>query len=1093
MRFAAYTCLLLALAAGLALAGPTVDMVPTTTPPQLDGRLTDAAWQGKPRLTGFVLNRDSQPASAQTEVILTYDDANLYLGARALEPDLTKLVTQASAAEASRVWSDDALELFVDALHNGYSFFHLGVTAAGITAAQQATVRGGTDIEPGPTVATGREAGAWTVELALPWRALGVHPVAGEIWGLNVCRSRPHAREYGSWSGVQGGYGQPQYFGEARFNAANGLVVTTRGLAAPEGNANQRNVLAGTLQATGAGRLTASVNSTARAAGATQTVPVTTGATVAFEVPYQVAGAEGEQLQFAVALDGRKLYAQTVPVRRVTQARVWQTERPVYQELWGKTGPGLGSRGVIMWAHAIVDYEMGVYCLKYAEPWVLEDQYATAARHNLRFIMNADLLPRNTFRARDYADKYGLKFVLMGNTRAHGEGVPLDGDHGWLIDPANQAVFIQQITDYLQGPYGKYVWAVMTADELQEWQLTLGLQMRAKGPYPYLDQVDCEVREQYGAGKYGLPASPQDKDPFRWIAYRRWYNAQMREFQKRVYQAVKRVAPQVLVIGPDPVASVMPLDYSGYGRYTDLMTNQLYPRHSRWEQDFAWITKTVADLSGKPTLPCAHVENYAGAFTPDEAREMMSQVYRGGGEGFHLYLPDTAGAQRKDHNLKLDRNGSPARWATVMGIVDRAAHDPRPVLPPTRAAILYSNDGHMGEYLGEMKGKEQYRWLFNLLGPIAGGWFKVIDDEQIARGEVKLADYQVIYVPNAEYQRRAVVAALEAYVRGGGKLVVMQPKAFTWDVDGTKLDDVRGALLPATGDNPLHQSVKPTGVGPVRATTQPLALVYGRGMSPSLAGGAQAFLTYEDGQPAAVARPVGRGMVYAFGFEPLWQSTLNNAGWRAYFKAFHSGLGQAVDLPIWRYTFPPVAGADPKPPSGRCLTNNFVMWITNEMVPVRNVATSGTYTYSLPPDLRPDVGGSSNVPFAQGALTNRRHCLDVKDAPYWETFAQFAAGWKTTAPFTITFDLGAPYPLDRVWLMVNGQLPSVTVEGLVQGQWRTLGQCAGLTPENRGDYPAVTIPLDGRAAAVQQMRLSFAEREAGSQLIIPELEIWARE
>ena len=633
----------------------------------------------------------------------------------------------------------------------------------------------------------------------------------------------------------------------------------------------------------------------------------------------------------------------------------------------------------------------------------------------------------------------------------------------------------------------------MTADEFQEWQLSLGLRMRAKGPYPYMDQVDREVRTQYGFGKYGLPTAPEDKNPFRWIAYRRWYNAQMMRFQKRIYEAVKAVAPRVYVIGPDPLAAVMPLHYSGYGRYTDIMTNQLYPRSSRWEQDFAWITKTVADLSGRPTMPCAHVENYASSFTSDETREMMSQVYRGGGQGFHLYLPDTAGAGHLGHDLKLDRNCSPPRWETVMGILDLTTRDLRPALPRPSAAILYSNDGHGGEYLGEMKGREQYRWLFNLLGPIAGTWFRVIDDEQISRGEVDLASWPVIYVPNAEFQRRGVVDALLAYVRRGGKLVVTQPTAFMRGLDGTNLAALRQTLFGKAGQDSPHQIVWVGAAGPAKRMAQPLPVIGGRGASPSLSGGAKAILTYEDGQAAAVARPVGKGTVYYFGFEPMFQGALGSAAWRAYIKAFAKGLGQTADLPIWRYTFPRIPAANIAPPKGQCLTNNSVMWVTNEMVPVNNVATTGTYTYSIPPDLRPDAGGSTNVPFARGNLTNRRTCMDVKDAPYWETFAQFACGWKSTAPFTITFDLGRPYSLDRFWVMFNGHLPATTVEGLVDGQWRLLGQTTGLRPADQGDYPAVTIPLSAKVPPVQRVRLDLGQRDAGALLIIPELEIWARE
>jgi hypothetical protein len=1077
---------------GLAAAPPTVDMVPAAAPPVLDGRLDDAAWQGKPKLSAFVLNKDDATATAQTEVLLTCDDRALYLGVRALEPNLDNLVTQASAAEAVRVWSDDVIEVFLDTRHDRYAYVHLGITANGITAAQRGSARGAADIELGATVATGREAAAWILEVAVPFSGLGAQPQAGEIWGLNLCRGRPKPGEYSSWAGVQGPFGQTDRFGLLRFPAPSGIAIASRGLAAPEGNANGRNVFTGSYRAPAAGTLCVEAASSLLPRLETR-LAATAGQEVLFELPYRVQGAEGEQLRLQVTFADTTLYATTLPVSRLTASRVWITENPLYKELLGDSGPGLAAQGAIMWAHELVGYEMATFCLKYAQPYVLEEYYRNAARRNLRYIMNGDLLPKNTFSARDYADTYGLKFVLLGNTRAHAADRPIEGDYGWLFDPANQEVFLREIRDYLAGPYGKYVWAVMTADEFQEWQLTSGLRLRQKGPYPYLDEVDREVRERFGFGKFGLPTSLEDKDPCRWIAYRRWLNAAMLSFQKRLYETVKDVAPQVLVIGPDPLAAVMPLDYSGYSRYTDLMTNQLYPRHSRWEQDFAWITKTIVDLSGKPTLPCAHVENYGGAFTPDEAREMLSQVYRAGGQGFHLYLPDTAGKQRGRNDLRLDRNGSPPRWETVMGILDLAATTPRPTLPPARAALLYSNDAHMGEYLGEMKGREQYRWLFNLLGPIAGGWFKVIDDEQISRGDVTLSEYEVLYVPHARHQRRAVVQALRQYVQEGGVLVVLQPDAFTWDLDGTRLDDLRTELLGPGSENPRHQTVQATGAGPVKSLAAPLPLTYGRGTSPTLTAGASAILAYEDGQPAAVERTLGKGRVLYFGFDPLYQGTLNSPGWRAFFGALHAGLGQAVDLPIWRFTFPAIPAAEYKPPPGRCLTNNFVRWDTNEMIPLQNVPTAGTYTYSLPPDLRPDEGGTVDVPFAKGNLTDRRTCLDSKDAAYWDELARFAAGWKATGAFTITFDLGEAYPLDRVWLLFSGQLPALRVEGRVADQWRDLGGCSACTPKDKGDFPAVSLALDPQAPSVRQVRLSLGERPAGASLIIPEIEIWARD
>ena len=395
-------------------ATPAADMVAAVVAPRIDGRLDDAVWQGKPRLGSFVLNDGAKPASAQTEVCITYDDRNLYLGVRAIEPNLKRLVTQASAAEASRVWNDDVLELFVDYNHDGYSYFHLGVTAAGIAAAQRGTTMSATDVDPGVTVATGRQADAWTLEIALPFSLIGAKPMAGEVWGLNVCRCRPQGPENSSWTGVQGSFCQAAEFGEIRFPSVSGLTLTNRGLAAPEGNTNHRNVFAGRYRATAAGALTIQVRSTALNTAAEQSVPLTAGEVAGFELPYQVAGEEGELLHLRVTLGNVPLYAKVLPVTRVTVPRVWQTAKPVYRELWGNDGPGMGAKGVIMWSHDIIDYEESVYCLKYAQPFVLEESYANAARRSFRYIMNGDLLPRNTFRARDYADKYGLKFILLG-------------------------------------------------------------------------------------------------------------------------------------------------------------------------------------------------------------------------------------------------------------------------------------------------------------------------------------------------------------------------------------------------------------------------------------------------------------------------------------------------------------------------------------------------------------------------------------------------------------------------------------------------------------------------------------------------------
>jgi hypothetical protein len=257
-------------------------------------------------------------------------------------------------------------------------------------------------------------------------------------------------------------------------------------------------------------------------------------------------------------------------------------------------------------------------------------------------------------------------------------------------------------------------------------------------------------------------------------------------------------------------------------------------------------------------------------------------------------------------------------------------------------------------------------------------------------------------------------------------------------------------------------------------------------------------MVYADGEAAAVHRPLGSGEVYYFGFETMFQKNLQSSLWQGFWKQFHAGIGGEVELDIWRFTFPHIPASDIEPPPGKCLSNNYTIWDTNEAVPVSNLQIEGTYTYSIKPDYAADEGGVADIPFAKGDLMDRRSAVTIKDPTdrkkrYKENLNQFAVGWVNTEPLQIVFTFGKAYPLDRIWMMYTKQLPAITVEGFAGGQWVALGELAAQRTNDHGDYPAVSIQLDAGVPAVEQMRMSFAARGEKEVLVIPEIEIWARE
>ena len=1076
------------------------------TAPTLDGVLDDTQWKTAARLTDFITNRGARPASMKTEAFVTHDAANLYLGIRAFDDDLDGLVTKATVAEPSRVYGDDVVEVFIDPHNDQTNCLHFGVNALGTAAAQLVIVQSGQhkmmNIPAFVKVAAGVEKHAWTAELAIPFSRIGPAPRPGDLWGLNVSRGAPRRREYSSWAGVQGGFLQPEKFGVMRFPSDGGLRVTSRGLAMRSGNADQANTLRGTFAATKPGTLTARAVSrlgNETTDEAQRSFALESGKQTEFELPYRVRGDDGETVTFTIHADDQQLYRSVVPVNQSDFPKTWLTPDPLYRELLGSKGPGLAAEGAIMWGHSLVGSRFGPFCLKYAQPYVLGDVYRNAAQHKLRYISNSTrFITENLFQFKTYSEELPLSMIYMGNTRSKAEGKPADKNRRpYMGDPDNQAVYLRHLRETLVEHKDRF-WAFMVADELQEHDLTLGLRFHygEEGPYPMMQRIDAEVKREFGFGKFGIPTSLTDKNPYRWIAYRRWYNHQFAAFGERIYKTVKAVAPRLHVISVDPVARIMPLDYSGYGRHVDIMTHQLYPRNNRWIQGSAWITKTLRDLSGKPVMPCTHVENYSNTFRPDEVRELMSQIYRGGGEGVHLYMPDTAAQRGGVHDMRSDRYGSWPRWATVMGVLDKMADNPRPVYPEPDCAVFYSNDGGMGEITSGLGGQGRFCWLFQLLGPVSRGWFQVISDNQLGRDSIDLSDYPVIYVPGAAYyQRREIVQGIADYVNQGGTLVVCQPDAFSMHLDGTPNTTLTTALFPATGDQRKHTGLTVTDASPTGPFDLPLAPPEGKGASILPGKNVTPVMLYEDGSIAAAHKRVGNGRVLYFAFEPLFLTTLENENWRAFWKAFHKGLGLKTEQDIWRFTFPTVPAAEQtlKPPAGWCVSNNYVVWDTNEPIPVKNLEIDGTYSYSRPPDYAADEGGVTDVHFRRGDLFDRRTAMSKKDGNYSHELKHFAVGWKTPGPISITFTLDKPRGLDRAWIMFAKTLPAVTLEGRTGNTWTLLATHPAHQSPDKVDYPAVSVSIPAGASPVDAIRINFAALGDNQRLIIPEIELWARE
>lgn len=180
--------------------------------PKVDGVLDDAVWEEAPLVGGFTLYDKPERVEVQTFLRAAWDDSALYLAVQCDEPRIDKLAPKAAPRDATQVFADEAIEIFVDPDHDHSRYYQFGINAAGSlfdgernNPAWNGDVAAETDI--------GED--SWSVEVAIPWRDITKRkPTSGAVVGFNVCRDRHLSgrREWTNWSQTKANFHDPDRF-----------------------------------------------------------------------------------------------------------------------------------------------------------------------------------------------------------------------------------------------------------------------------------------------------------------------------------------------------------------------------------------------------------------------------------------------------------------------------------------------------------------------------------------------------------------------------------------------------------------------------------------------------------------------------------------------------------------------------------------------------------------------------------------------------------------------------------------------------------------------------------------------------------------
>lgn len=192
---------------------PLVRVGKTSSAPRIDGKLNDVTWQRSVAVSDFSIIGGKRPATEATQVRLAYDAQNLYVGWRCNE-SLLKVAQQRMHEVRSQaktrdddVLGDDSVLLFLqpDASGTVYEFNVNSIGTLFDARSRQSDLWGARDASwnaAGAQVASVREDGFWTSELALPWKALGrsTPPTEESVWKIILSRRAAGRNESSTWN-----------------------------------------------------------------------------------------------------------------------------------------------------------------------------------------------------------------------------------------------------------------------------------------------------------------------------------------------------------------------------------------------------------------------------------------------------------------------------------------------------------------------------------------------------------------------------------------------------------------------------------------------------------------------------------------------------------------------------------------------------------------------------------------------------------------------------------------------------------------------------------------------------------------------------
>lgn len=180
--------------------------VKVSTPPKIDGDISDPVWAGAPKADGFADRMLGIPAPDDTSAWIAYDSEYIYVAFHAYDSVPEAIVAREIRRDAQMWTGEDTFTFVIDPFHS-HRFDDISVFTVNAIGTQSSRIGGGragkAEWKGDWEAAVKRVPDGWTGEMRIPWQILNYPSVKGPTTvGLNFERRQERTKVWSMWSNI---------------------------------------------------------------------------------------------------------------------------------------------------------------------------------------------------------------------------------------------------------------------------------------------------------------------------------------------------------------------------------------------------------------------------------------------------------------------------------------------------------------------------------------------------------------------------------------------------------------------------------------------------------------------------------------------------------------------------------------------------------------------------------------------------------------------------------------------------------------------------------------------------------------------------